>query len=112
MKYLIICVFVLFSVLNLSAQSDEYIVTGIVKEANSAQTIDYATVVLMDKRTNEIITGATTDNGGKFKLFSNTQNVSLEVSFIGYEKVVIEDIVLLEMLLISSPYNWVKIQQL
>ena len=92
MKYLIICVFGLFSALNLSAQSDEYIVTGIVKEANSAQTIDYATVVLMDKQTNEIITGTTTDNGGKFKLFTKTQEVILEVSFIGYTKVVIDNI--------------------
>ena len=92
MRLLIAIALTIGFALQLQAQNQDYIVTGVVEEAASGQTIDYATVVLLDKATNEIITGTTTDNGGKFKLVTKTKAVILEVSFIGYNKVVIDEI--------------------
>lgn len=76
----------------LNAQSDKYKISGKVIESNSAQPIDYATVVVSDKSSGKILSGTTTEGGGEFQLVTTTKNVSVEVSFIGYTTVNIDDV--------------------
>ncbi len=71
---------------------DEVIVySGLVKEANSGQSIDFANVSLYDRETDSFITGTTTEDGGKFELESSNKNVYLKISFIGYETLEISE---------------------
>lgn len=84
MKYITTILFVAFSFLGLQAQSSPFKIIGTVIEASSGQAIDYATVVLVDANSSEILTGTTTENGGKFELNTSTKNIFVEVSFIGY----------------------------
>jgi len=91
MKNLFVFAFLMLATL-LQAQSDNYIISGVVIEAASAQFIDYATVVINDKTTSKVLTGTTTEGGGKFRLVTKTPNISVEVSFIGYTTVKIDDI--------------------
>ncbi len=76
----------------LKAQSGNYKIFGKVVEISSAHTIDYATIVVSDKTSGKILSGTTTEGGGKFQLFTNTRNISIEVSFIGYTTIKIESI--------------------
>jgi outer membrane receptor protein involved in Fe transport len=76
----------------LYAQSTRYEISGKVVEAQTNQAIDYATVVVLEKATGEMMTGATTANGGLFKLSTNTEEIILQISFIGFVNVQIEDI--------------------
>lgn len=75
------------------AQSETFIISGQVVEANSSQSIDYATIVVNDKNTGKVITGTTTEEGGKFQLVTKTPNITVEVSFIGYSTVTINEVV-------------------
>jgi outer membrane receptor protein involved in Fe transport len=74
------------------AQNNTFTISGIITDASTGQTIDYATVTLKDIATNKIITGITTDDGGRFELEIADQNVFVEVSFIGYETKRIKDL--------------------
>ena len=92
MKYLVSIFISLICVSGSIAQSPGFKIIGTVVEASSNQAIDYATVIVGDKLTSEILTGTTTENGGKFELTTDTKNVYVEVSFIGYTNKKIEDI--------------------
>lgn len=72
--------------------ADGFFIVGQVIEKSSGQAIDYATVAANDLNTGDVITGVTTENGGKFRLEVKSKEVSVEVSFIGFESVVIEDL--------------------
>lgn len=91
MKYVFTFIMLMLSMV-LGAQAPSYTVKGIVMDAGSELTIDYATVVIKDKTSGEIVAGTTTEGGGKFSLKSRTSDISLEVSFIGYGTYNIEDL--------------------
>lgn len=74
------------------AKPDGFIIKGFVADASSGQTIDYATVIAKDLETEELITGTTTSDGGKFFLKVPQKNVFVEVSFIGYETINFTDL--------------------
>ena len=76
----------------ISRNDTKFLIVGQVVEASSNQSIDYATVSIYDKNTNQMISGTTTENGGVFRLESNTKEVYIEVSFIGYSTNRIEDL--------------------
>jgi len=65
---------------------------GTVVEAGTTQYIDYVSVIAMDATTEKMITGTTTANGGEFELSVPTDNVYLELSFIGMSPLTIDDI--------------------
>ena len=65
---------------------------GTVVEAGTTQYIDYVSVIAMDATTKKMITGTTTANGGEFELSVPTDNVYLELSFIGMSPLTIDDI--------------------
>jgi len=69
-----------------------FVIKGTVADASSGQTINYATVVIKDAQSGEMITGTTTSDGGHFRLDAPKKEVIVEVSFIGYETMVISDI--------------------
>jgi len=91
MKNIFVLGFLLIASL-LHGQSDKFKISGKVIEASTAQSIDYATVVVSNKATGEMISGTTTENGGRFLLTTKTMNVAVEISFIGYNNVKIDEI--------------------
>jgi outer membrane receptor protein involved in Fe transport len=91
MKNILLVGFIMAASL-LNAQSDNYKVFGEVIEAASSKTIDYATVVINEKPSGKMLAGTTTEGGGRFELTTQTPNVSVEISFIGYTTVVLDNI--------------------
>ncbi len=81
--------FVLLLVLNLKGQ---YVIEGRVMEASSSTPLDFATVLAKQNADDKLLQGVTTDNGGKFRLELKTEAVYLEMSFIGLETKVIEEL--------------------
>ncbi len=75
----------------LSAQAPNFTVTGKVVDAHQQSAIDYATVVVNDLA-GEPLDGTTTENGGLFTIKSKTEQVSIEVSFIGYNTLTVSDL--------------------
>ena len=60
------------------------VIKGRVIDKVSNAPIEYATIMLYDLASSEVITGTTTELDGTFELTSNTPNIYLEASFIGY----------------------------
>ena len=83
--------FLMFCLLILSteaiAQSNEYKIVGQVVEAESKQSIGYATVAAINASTTQMIGGTTTDDNGRFSIRVSSQDVFIEVSFIGFNTV-------------------------
>ena len=92
MKHFLSILLLFVSLSSLQAQAPKFKIIGTITEASSGQAIDYATVVINDKATGSIITGTTTENGGQFELMTESKNIVVEVSFIGYTNKIIEDI--------------------
>ena len=69
-----------------------FIIQGQIIESSSQQSIDYATVTVHDKESEKVLEGATSENGGRFRLQSKTKDIYIEVSFIGYATKRITDI--------------------
>lgn len=90
-KYIFFICFIVISQ-GILAQAPQYTITGTIVEAKSLQSIDYATVIVSDKSTEKLISGTTTEYGGKFSLTTNSQDVYIEISFIGYTTKRIEEI--------------------
>ncbi len=91
MRQLFLLLFSLVAI-SITAQSTTYLITGTVLDGSTKETIDYATVILKQKSTGDLITGSTTENGGEFQLESPSDDVILEVSFIGFASLVLTDI--------------------
>jgi outer membrane receptor protein involved in Fe transport len=53
--------------------------------------LSYATIALYEKDTKDLITGGITDAEGKFSVQSSSSNFYVEVSFLGYNSIVIND---------------------
>lgn len=75
------------------AQAQILSVKGVVMDANSQETIDYATILVKQKETGEMLSGTTSADGGKFSIETNTADVSIEISFIGFKTIEISDVV-------------------
>jgi len=89
-------IFILFLFLasnTANAQTNLYTIKGKVVESSSNLYIDYATVVVNDLNTGQMLAGSTTENGGKFEVAVATKNVSIEVSFIGFSNLVMSEII-------------------
>lgn len=88
----------LFSILliffsaSLFAQNKGIQITGDVVDKNSGQPIEFATIMVSNKTTQELIAGVTTDLNGSFSVQSPTPDFKITVSFIGFTEKVIEDI--------------------
>ncbi|MFS4466713.1 TonB-dependent receptor domain-containing protein [Maribacter sp. 2210JD10-5] len=68
------------------AQNDNYL--GVVIDANSSETIPFATVAIYNN--NVLVNGTTTNENGQFKLKIKEDFTHFEVSFIGYENTIVQ----------------------
>ena len=66
------------------AQKASIEITGIVLDKNSRQPIEFATVMIADKNTQQPITGVTTEADGTFRINTDSPDLYVEVSFIGF----------------------------
>ncbi len=81
----VILIFIIFFSQNLlHAQYPGVEITGTVVERQSGQPIQFATVIVRDSKTQEQITGTTTNPDGTFELKSDRENFYVEISFLGF----------------------------
>jgi outer membrane receptor protein involved in Fe transport len=83
-KYLLLLVSLFLSPL-LLAQPQLITVTGQVSDQGSGQAIEFATVMLKDPATDQLITGTTTATGGSFTIQTKATDFYIEVTFIGLQ---------------------------
>jgi len=84
---LVLCI----STIALQAQKARTIISGQVLENTNALPIEFATVMLSDKSTSEMLTGTTTDQDGKFLLSTDSKAFNINVSFIGFSDLTLKD---------------------
>lgn len=69
----------------LSLQAQDITVVGIVVDEDKNELIPFAAVALLEAKSNEILSGTTTDLEGKFSLTSKNSKIKVQISFIGYQ---------------------------
>lgn len=74
------------------AQNNTVKITGKIVEDETAQPIPYATIAIHDQNTKKLITGATSDENGQFRINTNQPNFYLEISFMGFATKTINEI--------------------
>ena len=89
LRFIVIAFFIILSNITF-AQKGDILITGKVVESRN-QSIEFATIMVMNKTTQVSITGGTTNIDGNFELESKETNIFFEVSFIGYTKKTIND---------------------
>lgn len=67
------------------------IVGKVVDQANNAP-VPYATVAVVSKSTGKILSGTTSKDNGEFEINSDSSNIRLEITFIGFQKLVLNDL--------------------
>ncbi len=86
-KYYVILLIICWNVTTIVAQSREKItIIGNVVDRESKLPIEFATVYIADKATNQAITGTTTLQDGSFELHTQQRDFYIEISFIGFKK--------------------------
>lgn len=65
---------------------------GKVVDKQNKESIPYATVVLVSNQTNRVIAGTTTDEKGEFILASDSVNIFIKISFIGYDDFLLREL--------------------
>lgn len=70
----------------------QYIITGKVIDAQSKSPVEFATVMVSSLTSGNMLSGETTDLDGNFTISLESEDVTLEISFIGYENKVIDQI--------------------
>lgn len=81
----------IFCLVSLEAQQKEFEITGSVVDRATNQPIPFATILVVEKSTLQPITGVTTNDDGSFIVSSPTKDIYVEISFIGYESIRLED---------------------
>lgn len=68
-------------------------ITGVVLDEASGKAVEFSTVSLYIQETEELISGSISDENGKFVIDELKDNIyKLEISFLGYENLVVEDV--------------------
>jgi len=75
------------------AQNNSKRITGKLIESFNEEPIAFATVLVFEKGTRTNITGVSTDMDGAFEINLNTEDVDVELSFIGFETKVLTDVI-------------------
>lgn len=76
----------------LQAQQNSFEITGSVIDLATKQPIPFATILVGEKATLQPLTGVTTMDDGSFTVLSPSDDIYVEISFIGYEPVRLENI--------------------
>jgi outer membrane receptor protein involved in Fe transport len=74
------------------AQKGNLRIVGVIQESQGNQPVEYATVVVKSNASEKIITGTTSGNGGMFELRTDSTDIFIEVSFIGYTTKAVRDL--------------------
>ena len=91
-NYLILLISISFFMgQNATAQKKTFEVSGTIMDKLNQDPIPFATILLTDPDTNQTISGTTTNEEGKFILYAQTANIYVEISFIGYETILIKE---------------------
>ena len=77
------------TVLNLTAQNKEVIITGKVFEKATNMPLEYATVAFVNKAENKIVTGGITTETGDFSIPVPSGTYDITIEFIGFDKLTI-----------------------
>ena len=91
LKQLLITVVFLITSLCTGQNKAEIRIEGNVVDQISLKPIEFATVVLINKKTKEVIKGLVTNESGNFKLTTDKENFIIQISFIGYITVTLKD---------------------
>lgn len=73
------------------AQKQRTLVSGQIVESTNNKPIEFATIMLSDKTTNEMLTGSTTDADGRFLISTDAKEFTINVSFIGFKDLKIDE---------------------
>lgn len=87
-RSLILAIFLL-AINTVLAQKIE--VKGKIVEDGSQQPVEFATVLIENSNTKELITGTTTELDGTFAMVVNTSDFHVKISFMGFDTKIIED---------------------
>ncbi|MDO6738918.1 TonB-dependent receptor domain-containing protein [Wenyingzhuangia sp. 2_MG-2023] len=66
-------------------QKNSHIIIGEIKDAIAQAEIPYATVVVIDKNSKQVVSGTTTNDNGTFSLKTNATDFDVEIRFMGYK---------------------------
>ncbi len=77
---------------SLTAQNNPIKIEGTILDITSNEPIPYATIMVNDKETGQMLTGTSTEDDGRFEVETPTGNVTLLISFMGYETMTITDL--------------------
>lgn len=77
--------FLFSSIVTFAQKSEGVLITGQVIEKQSIQPLEFATVKIAHAQTKAVIRVAITDQEGKFSVKVDSNNFSIEVSFIGFK---------------------------
>lgn len=75
-----------------TAQDNTIIIQGTVEDQATNSPIPYATVMVSDKTTDQMISGSATEEDGTFSVNANSSNIVVKISFMGYETKSISEI--------------------
>ena len=78
----------------ISAQSESYLIKGIILDENKKFPIPYATIKEVDADSSKVINITISQEDGQFQLKTNSKNPNLNIDFIGYEQLKIQDILM------------------
>ena len=76
----------------IEAQNKSLNIYGSILDERNKNPIPFATVIIFDTKSNKSISGTTTDENGDFNLTTNSANIIIEISFIGFETKKIENL--------------------
>ncbi len=72
--------------------AQSFTLTGKLMDRQSNVPVPYATVMVKSAANDQMITGATTDEMGRFRVSSDSSNVYLDISFMGYDNRQVRDL--------------------
>jgi outer membrane receptor protein involved in Fe transport len=115
MNFRIVQLFLLILITGVSfhakAQNQLVEIYGSVVDAASKEPIPFATIVLLDNDTQQSITGTTSDEKGEFNVTTNAANFYIEISFIGYETIMLNNFTLENDQLDMGTVNLITVNQ-
>ena len=91
LRFLVLVFSLLIAGNQMSAQQRGIEIVGTIMEPQSKQPVEFATVVVKSNKTLDIIAGTTSEMGGIFVLRSDSADVFVEISFMGYNTKVIRE---------------------
>lgn len=87
-----IALFLGVSTITLYGQNDPIVIQGTILDASSEDPIPYATIMVNDKASAQMLTGTSTEDDGTFRITTTSTEITLQISFMGFETKTITDL--------------------